>query len=101
MTDTTPKTRTHTFKIFDNGQSKRERDRLGQGPKFSFCTAYYKWNMYWHVLNFDFQNFHNDSVDMIVYKETMESRGSQVVASCCKKHLKKVTTQKHATAYSA
>jgi hypothetical protein len=47
-----------------------------QGHNFSFCTAYYKWNTYWHVLSFDFQNFHNDSVDTHVYKETMASGGT-------------------------
>ena len=37
---------------------------------------------------------------MYVWNETIASRGSQEVASCCLKHLQNVTTRKHIIAYS-
>lgn len=67
-------------------------------PKLTVSIAYYKRNMY--VLNQGFHNFHNDEVNMYVWDETIASRGSQEVASCCLMHLQNVTTQKHIIAYS-
>jgi hypothetical protein len=67
-------------------------------PKLSVSIAYYKQNMY--SLNLGFNDFHNDDVDIQVWEETIPSRGSQEVASCCIKHLKNVTTQKHVITYS-
>lgn len=67
-------------------------------PKLSVSIAYYKRNMY--VLNEGFHNLHNNKVNMYVWDETIASRGSQDVASCCLKHLENVTTQSHVIAYS-
>jgi hypothetical protein len=53
-----------------------------------------------YVLNLGFHNFHNNDIDMYLWDETIASRGSLEVASCCIKHLKNVTTQKHVIAYS-
>nr|XP_012148112.1 PREDICTED: uncharacterized protein LOC105663491 [Megachile rotundata] len=67
-------------------------------PKLSVSIAYYKRNMY--VLNEGFHNFHDNKVNMYVWDETIASRGSQEVASCCLRHLENVTTQSHVIAYS-
>lgn len=67
-------------------------------PKLSVSIAYYKRNMY--VLNEGFHNFHDNKVNMYVWDETIASRGSQEVASCCLRHLENVTTQCHVIAYS-
>ena len=53
-----------------------------------------------YILNQGFHNFHNNKVNMYVWNETIASRGSQEVASCCLKHLQNVTTRKHIIAYS-
>ena len=62
-------------------------------PKLTVSIAHYKRNMY--VMNQGFHNFHNNKVNMYVWNETVPSRGSQEVASCCLKHLQNVITQKH------
>ncbi|XP_072763725.1 uncharacterized protein [Anoplolepis gracilipes] len=67
-------------------------------PKLSVSIAYYKRNMY--VLNEGFHNFHDNKINMYVWDETVASRGSQEVASCCLKHLENVSTQSHVIAYS-
>lgn len=69
-------------------------------PKLTVSVAYYKRNMY--VYNLGIHNFHNQSVGMYVWDETIASRGSQEVASCIAKHITDGAkpTQKHVIAYS-
>jgi hypothetical protein len=76
MTDTTPKTRTHTHT--GGGREERETE-----PGTQVFILHFLLQMEYVLACFKFwffQNFNNDSVDMIVYRETMESRGTQDVA---------------------